>query len=140
MERFPFLSPEWIEAARAIAAVHRERLPSPTEEVRVNLVVTEVPFADGELLAHLAAQPGLVEVDLGALDSPDVTVTLDYETTRAIFVEGNAQAGMQAFMAGRVRVDGDIGRLMAVFGMGGAPDPMAGDIGAELRAITEGVD
>ena len=37
--------------------------------------------------------------------SADLTVTVDYETAKAILVEGNAQAAMQAFMAGRIKIE-----------------------------------
>ena len=42
-----------------------------------------------------------------------MTVTLEYGTARAIFVDGTAQAGMQAFMQGKIRVDGDLAKLIA---------------------------
>ncbi len=52
-------------------------------------------------------------MELGHVDSPDVTLTLDYQTARAIFVEGTADAAMSAFMQGKVRVEGDLAKLIA---------------------------
>jgi hypothetical protein len=49
---------------------------------------------------------GDMKMDFGHLESPDLTVTLDYDTAKAILVEGNPQAGMQAFMAGKIKVAG----------------------------------
>ena len=40
-------------------------------------------------------------MDHGHLDDADVTVTTDYETAKALFVEQDAAAGMQAFMPAR---------------------------------------
>ena len=71
----------------------------------------------------------------GHLDSPDLTVTLDYATAKAILVEGNPQAGMQAFMAGKIKVDGDMTKLMAM--QAGPVDPAAAKVAAEIQAITE---
>jgi putative sterol carrier protein len=78
---------------------------------------------------------GEVKMDLGHLENPDLTVTLDYETAKAILVEGNPQAGMQAFMAGKVKVEGDMTKLMAM--QSGAVDPAALEAAKEIQAITE---
>ena len=40
-------------------------------------------------------------------------MTTDYETARKIFVDQDPQAGMQAFMAGKVKVQGDMAKLLA---------------------------
>ena len=67
----PFLSPEWIEAAREI----RERYSADTAPievaVKVNQVITEVPFGDGELHAHIDTSNGDLDLELGHLDDPD---------------------------------------------------------------------
>ena len=62
-------------------------------------------------------------------------MTVDYVTAKAILVDGNAQAGMQAFMAGKVRVEGDMTKLMAL--QAAPPGQHAQEWPARLRAITE---
>ena len=42
---------------------------------------------------------------------------------------------MQAFMAGKVKVDGDMTKLMAM--QSGAADPKAAEVAAAIQAITE---
>ena len=64
-----------------------------------------------------------------------MTVTLDYETAKAIFVEGNPQAGMQAFMAGKIKVQGDMTKLMAM--QSGAPSPEQAELATKIKDITE---
>jgi len=49
-------------------------------------------------------------------------------------VEGNPQVGMQAFMAGKVRVEGDMAKLMMM--QGAPPDPAAQEVASRLREIT----
>ncbi|MEC9182180.1 MAG: SCP2 sterol-binding domain-containing protein, partial [Actinomycetota bacterium] len=103
----PFLSPEWIAAAREI----RERYSADTAPievaVKVNQVITEVPFGDGELHAHIDTSNGDLDLELGHLDDPDATITLSYETARAFLVERDPAKVMQAFMSGGIQVDGD---------------------------------
>ena len=45
----------------------------------------------------------------------------DYATAKQVFVSGDPNAGMQAFMQGKVRVQGDMAKLMASQQGGGNP-------------------
>jgi len=133
---FAFLSPEWIEAAREI----RERYSSQTAPievaVRVNQVVTDVPFGDGELHAHIDTSSGDVDLELGHLDEPDATITLSYETARALLVERDPAKVMQAFMSGGIHVDGDLMKVMAM--QASTPqDDLALQVAEEILAITD---
>ena len=80
----------------------------------MNLVVTAVPFSEDDIHAHMDTSSGELVLDVGHLEVQDLKVTVDYDTAKAILVEGNPQAGMQAFMAGKVRVEGDMAKLMAL--------------------------
>lgn len=132
---YAFLSEEWIEAARTLRKEYGGKATVP-HLVRMNLVVTELPFDGTETLdAHLDTTTGEIDIDQGHLDEADLTVTVDYATAKAILVEGNAQAGMQAFMAGKVRVEGDMAKLLTLQTV--PPDPSAQELAAKLRAITE---
>jgi hypothetical protein len=109
----PFLSPEWVLEARKLREEYGGT-HSFSQVVRLNLIVTEVPFGDGPIEAHVDTSSGELDVDTGHVSAPDLTVTVDYQTAKAILVDGNPQAGMQAFMAGKVRVEGDMSKLMAL--------------------------
>jgi putative sterol carrier protein len=74
-------------------------------------------------------------MDLGHLDDAELTVTLDYDTAKAILVDGNPQAGMQAFMAGKIKVQGDMTKLMAM--QQGTPTRPSRDRQAKIKEITE---
>lgn len=133
MAKYTFLTDEWIDEARRIREEHSSGDSTPTHTVRMNQIVTAVPFGEGQLETHLDTTNGTVELGRGHLDDPDLTVTLDYETAKAILAEGNPQAGMQAMMAGKIVVDGDITKLMA---LAGAPDPAAVAIAEAIREMT----
>ncbi len=135
MPKYKFLSEEWVAEARAIREQHSGDAPAPAHAVRMNQVITGVPFGDGDINAHMDTSGGEMEMDFGHLENPDLTVTLDYDTAKAILVDGNPQAGMQAFMAGKVKVDGDMTKLMAM--QTGAADPKAAEVAAAIQAITE---
>ncbi|HZU73069.1 MAG TPA: SCP2 sterol-binding domain-containing protein [Acidimicrobiales bacterium] len=136
MAKYPFLSAEWMDEAKKIREEYRGKSQPVAHVVKMNQNITNVPFGEGTIQAHMDTSTGEMEMDLGHIDSPDVTITVDYDTAKAIFVEGNAQAGMQAFMAGKVKVEGDMTKLMAMQG-GGGTDASALEIAAKIKEITE---
>lgn len=135
MAKYVFLTEEWVEAAKSIREEHAGDTPAPAHVVRMNQIITEVPFSDDPIHAHMDTSEGELKMDFGHLESPDLTVTIDYVTAKAILVEGNPQAGMQAFMAGKIKVEGDMTKLMAM--QAGPIDPGAADVAAKIQEITE---
>ena len=139
MPSYPFLSDEWIAEARRIRAeVTDPQAGASPASVRMNQVITDVPFGSGRLDAHLDTSSGTLEMETGHLENPDVTVTLDYQTAKAIFVDGTMEAGMRAFMDGKVRVQGDMAKLIAALQQVAPPDANAvNQAQARIREITE---
>ncbi len=134
MGPFPFLSEEWIEAATGLQAEYAGKVTAPSLQMRMNLVVTEVPFGEGTEDAHLDTTSGELVINRGHVAEPDLKVTLDYETAKAILVEQNQQAGMQAFMAGKIKIEGDMSKLLAL--QGAPPDPIHAEIAGRVKAFT----
>jgi hypothetical protein len=137
MPTYPFLSDEWLDEADRIRAEFDGRTAPIPHPVRMNLVVTEVPFSTEHVLAHVDTSDGELRLGRGHVAEQDLTVTVDYETAKAILVDQNAGAGMQAFMAGKVRIDGDMAKLMVLQSTAAAGDPAAAELAARLRAITD---
>ncbi len=135
MATFLFLSDDWLDEARSIRAEYEGRGGNIDQAVRVNLVVIEVPFGEGPVHAHADTSTGELVLDLGHIDPADLKVTIGYDIARALLVEGNPQAGLQAFMQGKIKVEGDIAKLMALQSL--SPDPTAAEIAARIQAMTE---
>ncbi|MGH9246855.1 MAG: hypothetical protein ACRD29_21590 [Acidimicrobiales bacterium] len=137
----PFLSDEWIAAARDIRdelrQKYKDRAEAELPKIRVNQVVTNVPFGDGEIKAHTDTTSGTVEMDIGHLDDAEATVTLTYDTAKAVMVDGNFQVAMQDFMQGKVTVVGDVTKLMAYQQLAATTDPAVAEINTRIKAITE---
>ena len=112
-----------MDAAKKIREEYAGKTAAPAHAVKMNQIVTEVPFGDGTIEAHLDTSGGEMVMETGHIEGADLTVTLDYATAKAILVDGNPQAGMQAFMAGKIKVQGDMTKMMAL--QSGAPDPIA---------------
>lgn len=135
MEKYLFLSDEWNAEVKRLHAEVAGDVPPPAQPVRMNLVLTAVPFGDGSIDAHLDTTSGELVLEPGHLADPGLTITVDYDTAKAILVEGNAQAGMQAFMAGRIKVDGDMTMLLSLQGQ--PVDPAHQELALRIREITE---
>ncbi len=135
MAKYAFLSDEWMDAAKAIREEYKGKGAPAAHIVKMNQIITDVPFGEGTIEAHMDTSSGEMEMDTGHIEGADVTVTLDYVTAKAIFVEGNPQAGMQAFMSGKIKVAGDMTKLMAM--QSGAADPVAEELAGKIAEITE---
>ena len=134
MEKLPFLSDEWTAEVRRLHDEVVTQSTPPAQSVRMNLILTQSPLGDGTIDAHVDTSSGEVIVDTGHLEDPDLTVTVDYETAKAILVEDDAQAAMQAFMSGRIKIEGDMTLLLA---MQNTPvDPAHQELAARVREIT----
>lgn len=131
-----FLSDDWLEAARSIRDEYRDRPIASLPAIRLNQVITDVPFGEGTLDAHIDTSDGDMQIELGHLPDPEVTIRVPYDVAKAIFVDADAQVAMQAFMGGRIKVDGDLTKLMALQSGGVTADPVAVEIAQRLQAIT----
>ncbi len=129
-----FLSPDWVEAARQIRAEFEDRLPPAPIPVKANVLVTETPFDDGLIKAFIDTSEGALVLDLGHLDDADISVEIDYATARRIFVGRDPSAAMEAFMTGRLIVDGDLTQLFALQTQ--QVDPVAEEIAQRLDSLT----
>jgi putative sterol carrier protein len=134
-EQHPFLSPEWMDAVRRI----REEMPAPDVPavglMKMNLLVSATPF-DSDVKAHVDTSDGELIIEQGHLDAADLTVSVDYDTARSVFVGLDFTVAMQAFMAGKVKVQGDITKLMMLGTQGVQPDAKAVAIGQAIRDVT----
>jgi hypothetical protein len=133
---YPFLSTTWMDAAKAIRSNYAGQAPKITAVIRINQVITDVPFGDGTILAYVDTSSGEMEVELGALENADPTVTTDWATARAMFGLNDQAAGMQAFMGGKIKVAGDMMKMMAMQTSIPQSDITA-KIAEEIKNITE---
>ena len=133
---YPFLSAEWMDAAKSIREKYADQSAAITISVRMNQVITDVPFGDGDVHLYLDTSSGSLLMESGELETPDLTLTTDYDTARKIFVDQDQAAGMQAFMAGKIKVQGDMMKMMAM--QTSMPqDDITTAIAAEIKGITE---
>ena len=114
----------------------KAEVPKIPFSVRMNQVITKVPFGEGTLHSHIDTSTGELVMDLGHIEKPDLTVTTDYDTARLLFLGRDPQAAMQAFLSGKVKVDGDMTKMMVLQSQQNQKDELAVQIADEIQAIT----
>ncbi len=133
LAKHEFLSPAWLEEFERL----RERLGVESVEVsvplRMNQLIRGAPFRDDAIEAHVDTTGGRLDIALGLLDEPDVTIALDYDTARSLFVDLDPQRAIEAFLQGRITVTGDLTKLL---GLAQALASRDERVAAIVRAIT----
>lgn len=135
MDCYQFLSDEWIAELQKIREEYRGKTqPIPTA-VRLNQVITNVPFGDGTINSFTDTSTGEFNVEIGTLDSADATVKLDYQTATALFKEGSAKLGLGAFLTGKIKIRGDITKLSLLQKLAGN-DPSLQEMLDRIKQMT----
>src|ERR671923_839408 len=104
-----FLSDEWFAEAKKLR--DEANLPAPTgpaADLKLNIVVTGGPGGDKEIHSNAG------EFGQGLIDDAPTKMTVPYEVAKKVFIEQDQQAGMQAFMQGQIKVEGDMSKIMAM--------------------------
>jgi putative sterol carrier protein len=110
-----FLTEEWASTMTdALNSSDDFQSAASGQEVKLQQVVTDVP--DGsEVKYYFTLEGGKAQVSLGEVEGADATITQNYETATAINQqELNAQ---QAFMQGKLKISGNMMKLMQLQGV-----------------------
>ena len=123
-----FLSDDWFEAVEGL----RDEAPEPApamKDLKLNIIVAGGPDGDREI--HMAGG----QFERGLVEGAPTKLTVPYDVAKAMFIEGNQQAAMQAFMSGQIKVEGDMTKLMAMQA-GGAPTAEQQAFQAKITELT----
>jgi putative sterol carrier protein len=124
-----WLTQEWLDETRKMAEGQPERAGA---SARMQYVVTGAP--DGEIEYFWILENGkLTESKLGHLDDAEVTLTTGYDD--AIKIQKGELDANAAFMQGKVKVTGNMAKVMALLPITNAPEYKG--LQEQIAAITE---
>jgi len=127
--RHAFLSAPWFDKVdELIAAAGDLQIPAEMKAVKINITVTS-PKGD----AQVFLEDGLFS--RGHRPNTPTTLTLTEELARKVFVEGDNGAGVQAFLAGEMKAEGDLVGLVAMSTV--EPSAAQKRLTVQIAAITE---
>jgi putative sterol carrier protein len=109
-----FLSEEWAQAMQeALNSNDAFKSSAGSQTAKVQQVVTGTP--EGEVRYWFKLEGGVASLGVGELGEPaDATITQDYETAEKLMK--NELTGTAAYMSGKLRVSGDLMKLMQLQG------------------------
>ncbi|CBL44783.1 Conserved hypothetical protein [gamma proteobacterium HdN1] len=106
---FSFLSDEWFaEVEKLKAAAGDLQPPAALQDLVINIVVTGSDWGD----RNLSLVAGNLE--RGHQDNAPTTLTLPLVLAKRLFIDNDQSAGMEGFMSGQIRVEGDMSKLMSM--------------------------
>jgi putative sterol carrier protein len=124
-----YLSQEWLDETRALAESQPER---PGASAQMQYVVTGGP--DGDVRYYWILQDGkLLESALGDAPDADFTMTLTWDDSVKV-AQGELDANA-AFMQGRMKVAGNMAKLMTLMPLTNSPEYKA--LQDQARQITD---
>lgn len=103
------LTDDWFTTVEQLTAAAGElNLPPALANLALNLIVANTDSTNTEL----SLDGGKIKKGLSA--NAKTTLNMDAETLRKVFLEFDIGAAMQAFMTGKIKVQGDMSQLMAL--------------------------
>jgi alkyl sulfatase BDS1-like metallo-beta-lactamase superfamily hydrolase len=128
-----WLSQEWLDEMKGMAESQPERKGA---SARMQYIVNHVPEEAGgeDIHYYWVLEDGhLNEAALGTLDDAEVTLTQSY-TDAKLIQQGKLDANA-AFMQGKVKVTGNMAKLMALLPLTNAPEYKK--LQQDLQEVTE---
>ena len=124
-----WLSQEWLDEGRKLSEGQPER---PGATARMQYVVTGGP--DGDIKYYWVLENGkLIESELGELPDAEVTLTQSYDD--AVRIQKGELDANAAFMQGRVKVTGNMAKLMSLLPITNSPEYKA--LQTQILEVTE---
>jgi len=124
-----YLTQEWLDAQKDLAQTFPER---PGATARMQYHVTAGP--DGDIRYYWVLDEGkLVESSLGDDADADFTLTLSYDDS--VKMQKGELDPNAAFMQGRMKVTGNMGKLMSLLPLTQSPEYKA--IQDDIRHVTD---
>ncbi len=123
-----YLSDEWFNKVKELSEEINPEIPSQMADMKINMTVTS---DEGD--CELCLNGGKIEK--GHIPDATTKVTVPLEFAKKIFIDQDRAAGMQAFMSGKLKIEGDMSKMMAMQGI--QPTESQKKLQEMIREMTE---
>lgn len=108
MAKLDFLSEDWFDKVLELkAGMGDMEVPQQIKDLVLNVTVQ-----DGDNAIDMCMNAGNLEK--GHVDGAPTKMTLPKDLALRLFIENDQSAGMQGFMAGQIKIEGDMSKMMAM--------------------------
>lgn len=102
-----FLSQAWFDKLNELNAQAGElNLPPTLANLLINITIN----TDTPVMLHLKSG----KLSKNHTDNAISTITIDKETLSKVILDNDTDAAVEAFMTGKIRIDGDMAQVMAL--------------------------
>ena len=104
-----FLSEDWFaKVAELKESAGDLDVPAAMHDLVINITVSGTDFGDVDICMNA----GMIEK--GHHASAPTKMTLPVDLAHRLFIDNDQSAGMQGFMSGQIKIEGDMSKLMAM--------------------------
>ena len=108
MSKMDFLSDEWFNKVLELkSAMGDMEIPAQLKTLVLNVTVQ-----DGDKNIDMCMNAG--NIQKGHVAGAPTKMTLPKDLALRLFIENDKSAGMQGFMAGKIKIEGDMSKMMAM--------------------------
>ena len=126
---FRFLSDEWFEKVKELTQAAEDLgLSDTAKSIILNIKVTK---DDG--ICDMCIEGGIIRK--GQNRASAITISVPYDIARKMFVDQDQNAGTQAYMSGKLKIEGDLNKLMASVSI--QPTAAQQKLSKQIQDITE---
>lgn len=126
---FKFLSDEWFDEVKALTEAAGDLgLSDAAKNLMMNIKVTR---DEGD--CDMGIGGGAIVKGLN--ESAPITITVPFDVAQKMFVDQDQNAGTQAYMSGKLKIDGDMTKLMASVSIQPTPDQQ--ELSRKIQDITD---
>ena len=105
-----YLSDEWFDKVKELSEEINPEIPAQMADMKINMTVTS---DEGD--CDFCLNGGKLEK--GHLADATTKVTVPIEFAKKMYIDQDRAAGMQAFTSGKLKIEGDMSKIMAMQGI-----------------------
>ena len=126
---FKFLSDEWFDKVKELTEAAGDMgLPDAAKALIMNIKVTS-----GQGDCDMCIGGGTITKGLN--NAAPITISVPFDIARKMFVDQDRSAGTQAYMSGKLKIDGDMSKLIASVSI--QPTTAQQTLSSQIQDITE---
>ena len=125
---YKFMSDEWFDEVEKLVNDANIEPPPQMADLAINVTITS---DDGDKQMAIAAG----KMQKGHVDGAPTTITLPLDLAKKLFIDQDQSAGMQAFMSGQIKIEGDMSKLMGMQSMQASEEQAA--LSKKIMEMTE---